>query len=110
MKFELEPSDLSAIADMVTRNLKPLLDEIKRISTNETTARIIQTVTVNEDAKPKSKVVNTNDLLRLTGLSRTTIWRLEREGKFPSRRTLSGKRVGWIRSEIEVWLASCKSP
>lgn len=41
-----------------------------------------------------------------TQLSETTIWRLERAGKFPARRKLSDNAVGWLRSEIEAWMAS----
>ena len=41
-----------------------------------------------------------------TQLSETTIWRLERAGKFPARRQLSANAVGWLRSEVEAWLAS----
>ena len=40
------------------------------------------------------------------GLSRTSIWRLERAGLFPKRRRLSSNTVFWIESEIEDWLRS----
>ena len=40
----------------------------------------------------------------LTGMSRTTVWRLEVEGKFPSRRRLTGHAVGWIEEEVLEWL------
>lgn len=40
------------------------------------------------------------------GLSRTTIWRLERDGLFPKRRLLTGKIVGWDEAEIDEWIAS----
>ncbi len=39
-------------------------------------------------------------------LARTTIWRLEKTGQFPARRQLSPNTVGWLRSEIEIWLES----
>mgnify|MGYP002813704002 CR=1 FL=1 len=42
----------------------------------------------------------------LTGLSRTTIWRLERAGTFPSRIRLSENSVGWLAQEISNWLAA----
>lgn len=42
----------------------------------------------------------------VTQLSRSTIWRLEREGQFPNRRKLSGNTVGWLRSEVEAWVAT----
>jgi prophage regulatory protein len=40
----------------------------------------------------------------LTGLSKSTRWRLERQGKFPKKRQLSVKSVGWLASEIEEWI------
>jgi prophage regulatory protein len=41
----------------------------------------------------------------LVGLSRTTIWRLERTGQFPRRVLLSARAVGWQESELKAWLA-----
>jgi predicted DNA-binding transcriptional regulator AlpA len=40
------------------------------------------------------------------GLSRTTIWRLERDGLFPKRRLLTGKIVAWDEAEIDDWITS----
>ena len=40
----------------------------------------------------------------LTGLSRSTRWRLERAGQFPRRRKLSARAVGWIAAEVEQWM------
>lgn len=39
-----------------------------------------------------------------TGLSRTTIWRLEKIGQFPKRRSLGANSVGWLQSEITQWV------
>jgi len=39
-------------------------------------------------------------------LSRSQIWRLEQEGKFPRRIKLSDNAVGWDLAEIEQWLES----
>ena len=41
-----------------------------------------------------------------TGLSRTTLWRLERDGRFPHRRQISTNAVGWLRSEVDEWIAA----
>lgn len=43
-------------------------------------------------------------LRELTKLSRSTRWRLERNGMFPKRRRLSSQAVGWLASEVEEWL------
>ena len=45
------------------------------------------------------------EVRRLTGLSRTTRWRLERAGKFPRRRRISENAVAWPASEINAWIA-----
>ena len=46
----------------------------------------------------------------ITGLSRTTRWRLEREGKFPARRQISDNAVAWVESEILNWIATRQTP
>ncbi|MCC7241570.1 MAG: AlpA family phage regulatory protein [Acidobacteria bacterium] len=38
-----------------------------------------------------------------TGLSRSTIWRLERQGLFPRRRRISHGAVAWAAEEVEAW-------
>lgn len=35
--------------------------------------------------------------------SRSTLWALEKDGKFPKRRRQGG-RVYWLESEIDAWL------
>ena len=43
---------------------------------------------------------------RISGLSRTTRWRLERKGRFPKRRQISDNRIAWLLSELEAWRAA----
>jgi len=52
------------------------------------------------------KILRTPEVIGLTGLSRATIWRLERKGKFPSRLRLSENAIGWHEDEIMQWIAS----
>jgi len=40
----------------------------------------------------------------IVGKSRTTIWRDEREGRFPKHVKLGPRAVGWLRSDLENWL------
>lgn len=42
----------------------------------------------------------------LTGLSRTTIWRLEGRGEFPRHVKLSTNVVGWIEQQVIEWIRS----
>jgi prophage regulatory protein len=39
-----------------------------------------------------------------TGLSRSTIWRLERQGVFPKHRRISASAVGWLEQEVNEWV------
>jgi len=41
-----------------------------------------------------------------TGLSRSTIWRLERQGAFPKHRRISANAVAWLEREIDEWVLS----
>ncbi len=52
------------------------------------------------------KALRIRDVATTTGLSRTTLWRLERRGDFPHRIRLSPNSIGWIESEIEQWIES----
>lgn len=51
-------------------------------------------------------IIRSKELQRLIGLSRTTIWRMERKGLFPSRIRLGPNTVGWIEDEIAEWLSA----
>ena len=39
-----------------------------------------------------------------TGLSRSTIWRLERRGAFPRHRRISANAVAGVEEEVELWI------
>lgn len=46
------------------------------------------------------------DVVALTGLSRTTIWRMGRRSTFPKPVKLGERRVGWRATEIDEWIGS----
>lgn len=52
------------------------------------------------------KFLNIRQVVRLTGLSRATIYRLRVLGDFPQPRRLSSRRVGWRLSDVEAWIES----
>jgi prophage regulatory protein len=33
---------------------------------------------------------------------------MEKEGKFPARRKLGGRAIGWLLSEVTAWQQSCR--
>lgn len=52
------------------------------------------------------RIVREAECRRITGLARTTRWKLERSGLFPTRRRLAGNSVGWLESDLAAWLQS----
>lgn len=55
-------------------------------------------------------IVRYADLHAIVGLSRAQISRLVRAGKFPLPVPLGPNSVGFLRSEIDAWLAERASP
>ena len=50
------------------------------------------------------RVLRFRDVRDRTGLSRSTIWRLERRGMFPPHRQISPNAVGWLEDELNDWI------
>ena len=55
---------------------------------------------------PLIQILNVKEVTSRTKLSRVTIWRLEKEGKFPPRIKISQKRIGWRKDEVAKWIES----
>ncbi|WP_292894490.1 helix-turn-helix transcriptional regulator [Nitratireductor sp.] len=53
----------------------------------------------------KPALISLNDACRLTSLSRTAINRARQAGRFPQAVCLGEKRVAFVRSEVEQWIA-----
>ena len=49
------------------------------------------------------------DVMKFTGLSRSTIWRQTKTGTFPKSVSLGGKIQGWRSDEIETWIRTRSS-
>jgi len=50
-------------------------------------------------------IIRAKRVVAETGLPRTSILRLERQGRFPARVQLGPRSVGWFLHEIEAWKA-----
>lgn len=46
------------------------------------------------------------DVTRITGLSRTSIYRMECAGRFPQRVQLSSNSVAWRKADVVAWINS----
>ena len=56
------------------------------------------------------KFLRETEVLETTQLSRTTIWRLEKEGKFPKRHKIGLRAVAWLQTDIEQWIEDISNP
>jgi prophage regulatory protein len=54
------------------------------------------------------KLLNFAELKAIVGLSRVTVWRLVRAGKFPAPIEISPGRRAWDISDVRSWLAARK--
>lgn len=50
------------------------------------------------------RVLRDPEVFDMTKLSKTTRWRLEKAGLFPKKIRLSPNAVGWLESDICLWL------
>lgn len=56
----------------------------------------------------EQQIIREKEVIKVVGLSRTSIWRKERLGTFPHRIKLGARAVGWLRSDLEAWLQGLK--
>ena len=56
------------------------------------------------------RIMRLSEVKAVTGLSKTTIYRFEKEGRFPSRVSLGVRSVGWFEDDVELFLSSLKVP
>ena len=71
---------------------------------------ILDNVTHHKSPTPTQdfpeRILRIQEVIEMTGLSRTTIWRMERKGEFPARVQLGVSSVGWRFSEVNEWMYS----
>lgn len=51
-----------------------------------------------------TRLIRLNELISKTGLSRSRIYQLIQEEKFPTNVSLGGRSVAWVESEIDRWI------
>jgi prophage regulatory protein len=50
------------------------------------------------------RFVRIREAIQITGLKRSTIFKLIRNGDFPKQRQLTDRATGWLLSEIMAWV------
>jgi len=50
------------------------------------------------------RIIRLRDVMELTGLARSTIYKQVDAGTFPQPVPLGGRSVGWVEQEVEDWV------
>lgn len=58
--------------------------------------------------EPKNRLLRPKEVVARLGISRSTLWRLERSKEFPARRQISKNAVGWLESEVDAYIKGLK--
>ncbi|MEZ8229442.1 helix-turn-helix transcriptional regulator [Vibrio splendidus] len=59
-----------------------------------------------EQLPATSRLMRMKEVIRVTGMSRSFIYKRISEGEFPSAVSLSMKSVAWVEEEVQQWIAS----
>lgn len=52
---------------------------------------------------PRKELLHVDEVVAKCGISKSSVWRLVREGKFPQRHKI-GRMTRWRLSDLEAWL------
>ncbi len=52
----------------------------------------------------ENRIIRLPEVIKMVGLSQTTIWRLQQENTFPKSVKISSRACGWSLNEINQWI------
>jgi prophage regulatory protein len=111
MKIELSTLEMQALSAAIVaeamKMLAPRLDALEKALLQRALPSPdlkVQATSATSPTPFKSAILNRKEIKVLTNLGNTTLWRLEKEGRFPSKVQLSNGRVGWKRDDVMEWI------
>ncbi|PNM57670.1 AlpA family transcriptional regulator [Vibrio mimicus] len=51
------------------------------------------------------RLIHFREVLTMTGLSRSSLYRFIEENQFPAQVQLGGRAVAWVEGEVQEWIA-----
>ncbi|OLQ88018.1 DNA-binding protein [Vibrio panuliri] len=54
--------------------------------------------------KPTIRLIRLNEVLDMTGLSRSSMYRFIEDNQFPLQVQLGGRAVAWVECEVQEWI------
>jgi predicted DNA-binding transcriptional regulator AlpA len=49
---------------------------------------------------PEGRILRIKEVVKMIGLSRSTVWNMHKEGRFPKKIVLGPRSVGWLDTEV----------
>jgi prophage regulatory protein len=78
-----------------------LLARDQRISKGERAATLLSEPTTE---RPPIRMLRLSQVIDRTALGKTSIYELQKQGRFPRSVNLTGHCARWIEAEVELWL------
>ena len=63
-----------------------------------------EAISLETEGEQRAEVLHPREVARYVGLSRPTIDRWRKAGKFPKAIQLGPQSIGWRRSDLDAWL------
>ena len=63
----------------------------------------VKPISHGQSPRPEGRILRIKEVVRMVGLSKSTIWKMHKEGKFPKLKNIGPRSVGWLDSDIHGW-------
>lgn len=63
----------------------------------------------NDESRERTRILRRKDVLQITGLSQSSLYRMMHMGKFPKPLQLTPGTVGWKSDSVMDWINSLKT-
>ena len=98
------------LADLLTAIgplcLAPTRQSSSSSSRSSTTTAGASSSSANVDLGPRLALLRIDTVAARLGLSRSQVWRMVKEGRFPKPRRLSTRAVAWLEPEVSAWIGA----
>ena len=79
-------------------------EDLRPVAQTQNSERMANPIQRDPVPKPEGRIVRLKEVVRMVGLSRSTVYSYLSEGKFPKPRSLGPRSVGWLDTEIHDWI------
>ena len=64
---------------------------------------------MNQNNSTYDRLIRFPEVRKICGLSRSSVWRLQRAGQFPRAYKISSRACAWSLSDLSIWMEEQKS-